>query len=419
MRNSHPKRDSDHSCALDYPGHSADDGEQLQADCPSDGSSADESDDMLPHTMVMSRAEVLGSEFESDPVPASSRWNPERRSYRKYRAENPVSKPNPRPSREADLEDFSIPDRRQARFPSDKSDDSPTMSLTNVEIMPVSYNAFPDRPVPCLEISEGFEEGKLFDVPVGSSTIGRGGSSDIRLIGHGISRNHVKLSRDNRDCVTIVDVGSTNGTYINGKPLIAHQLDVGDNLRLGPETVLLFSYLPERQLRAHQEKYELLTRDEMTGVFGRRFFDRCLDYELDAAKRFSDSLVLMLIDIDHFKRVNDTFGHLAGDEAIRSIAQGLNSSLRNGDFFARIGGEEFAAIIRGVDLQQGAVLAERLRLQAESEHIAWDGHEFKCTVSIGITKLASNDEAAATLLQRADENLYKAKCAGRNRCVAI
>ncbi|MCB1744476.1 MAG: diguanylate cyclase, partial [Gammaproteobacteria bacterium] len=233
------------------------------------------------------------------------------------------------------------PERRARSTAGDERSEADTTEITRGRIPAVAGALLEQNlPVPCLEISEGFERGKLFPIGPGLSTIGRSHSCDIRLNGHGISRTHLRIERDPYARIFVEDLGSTNGSFVNSQPLSQHRLIEGDYLQLGPDTVLLFSYMLERQLELQQEKYHNLTRDHLTGVYGRQFFDEWLRYELEASARYREPLVLMLIDIDHFKQVNDTYGHPAGDEVIKRLANTISSNLRTDDLFARIGGEE-------------------------------------------------------------------------------
>jgi diguanylate cyclase (GGDEF)-like protein len=161
---------------------------------------------------------------------------------------------------------------------------------------------------------------------------------------------------------------------------------------------------------------QLATTDELTGAFNRRHFTMTATSQLQVAQRGHRPLVAMMVDIDHFKRVNDTYGHATGDEVIRSVARVLQGQIRKPDVFGRYGGEEFAVVhseMAGDPLKLG----ERLRTAVEAVAVPGPGHPIEVTVSIGVAELKPDDDLE-TLLERADKALYRAKETGRNRVVA-
>jgi diguanylate cyclase (GGDEF)-like protein len=155
-------------------------------------------------------------------------------------------------------------------------------------------------------------------------------------------------------------------------------------------------------------------RDPLTGLFNRRYLDATLSRELTRCLREGRPLALLVVDADHFKRVNDTFGHAGGDEVLRAIAQILQSTLRSEDVVCRYGGEEFVAVMPGADLALAAARAEALRACIEATPIATDSGLVRITVSIG-AGLAEPDDTPVSAFKRADEAVYRAKQSGRNR----
>jgi diguanylate cyclase (GGDEF)-like protein len=157
-------------------------------------------------------------------------------------------------------------------------------------------------------------------------------------------------------------------------------------------------------------------RDGLTGLFNRRSFDARLDQELKRHMRHKEGFVLLMADLDHFKKVNDTFGHLAGDAALRHAAHSLEAGLRSTDFLARYGGEEFGIILPHTGQSQGWMLAERLRRRVAGADLRYGGQAIPVTVSIGLATFVPGQAATpASLLSQADQALYAAKNAGRNR----
>lgn len=163
--------------------------------------------------------------------------------------------------------------------------------------------------------------------------------------------------------------------------------------------------------RLFTETRRLANTDALTGLYNHRYFYHILDTEMKRARRYGRALSLIMLDIDHFKEFNDQYGHLAGDEALRSLAQILRKNSRRVDTVARYGGEEFAIILPETDLAQAAVQAERLRAAAE-EHQWPEGH---LTISLGAAALTPAMVRVEDLVRAADQPLYQAKTAGRNQ----
>lgn len=160
------------------------------------------------------------------------------------------------------------------------------------------------------------------------------------------------------------------------------------------------------------------TMDGMTGLYNFRFFDNSLKQILASAVKRSKMLSVAIIDIDYFKKINDTFGHLAGDEVLRQLGQVIRHSLRPFDIAARYGGEEFAAILPDCDAVNAIVVGERIRCNIENKVFNFEGHKLKITVSVGVTtfpEYAQNDDE---LIKQSDKALYSAKTTGRNKVVS-
>jgi len=166
-------------------------------------------------------------------------------------------------------------------------------------------------------------------------------------------------------------------------------------------------------------KLELMAHtDPLTGSNNRGYFMERLGTELDRAKRYGNRFSFVMLDLDHFKSVNDTRGHAAGDEALRSLCRVLNSSgLRSTDFFGRIGGEEFAIVLLETKIQWAGEVAERVRGNLENTVVLHEGNEFFITASMGVSEYRAGD-TRESLMNRADQAMYNAKETGRNRiCV--
>lgn len=247
-------------------------------------------------------------------------------------------------------------------------------------------------------------------------TVGRGRDADVIIPDAGISRRHAHLAFDGGDA-SVEDLGSTNGTFVNGFRVNGvHPLADGDKLQFGTSTILRFEYQDETDAAFQRRMFESASRDALTGLFNRGHFLERLTTEVAYARRHAASLALMLFDVDHFKQINDTHGHPAGDRVLRDLASRVAPVVRRDDVFARHGGEEFAILLRFTDLETAAALAERARTLVAGEAFVLDASRIHVTVSIGVAGLAREPAGSpAALVAAADEALYRAKHGGRNR----
>jgi diguanylate cyclase (GGDEF)-like protein len=192
----------------------------------------------------------------------------------------------------------------------------------------------------------------------------------------------------------------------------------GDKLTLGATTILKFSYSDEIEETYQRRMREAALRDGLTGAFNKRYLLDRLTTELAFAQRHKAPLSLIMLDVDHFKNINDTFGHPAGDAVLVRVATTVSEAVRKEDVFARYGGEEFAVLCRHIDVSQAAVLAERLRDRLAAGVTEHEGRRISVTVSLGVAGFP--DVPVGTpqdLISAADAALYQAKASGRNRVV--
>jgi diguanylate cyclase (GGDEF)-like protein len=214
----------------------------------------------------------------------------------------------------------------------------------------------------------------------------------------------------------VEDLGSTNGTLVNdaaiGGPL---KLLNGDQIRVGGS---ILKYIEGGNVEAlyHEEIYRLMITDGLTGAATRRAFLEFLERELLRAKRHERPLSLVMVDIDNFREVNETHGHLAGDHVLRGVAAVVRGEVRGDELFARYGGDEFAVVLPETILEDAARFCERIRAKVEKQTFAWQEQVLPVTISIGGAATEADDDQAA-LLMRVDARLYEAKRTGRNRCV--
>ena len=249
--------------------------------------------------------------------------------------------------------------------------------------------------------------------------IGRHPDNQACVDDDGISRFHARISID-KTKYWVEDLGSSNGTYINGRRITSCELNNGDTLNLGPRVAFRFSAATEHEERALKQLYEASVRDPLTGAFNRHYFSSQRTSELAYAARHGQPLSVILLDIDFFKKVNDTYGHLGGDAALVHVSRVFGKGLRTEDLLARYGGEEFVILLRGIPLDHAAAVADRLRQSIASQPVVHGETSFTITSSFGCASLAccGGDNTTDALIETADRRLYRAKESGRNCVVA-
>jgi len=266
-----------------------------------------------------------------------------------------------------------------------------------------------------LVVLAGSSVGEMYKIDSERTVIGRGQKAQVRLLDDGISREHAQLILQG-ERIVLQDLGSTNGTYCNGLKVDKKELVDGDKILVGSTTILKFTYHDNLDEIFQKQMYESALRDGLTKVFNKKYFTDRLESEFTFAIRHAAPLTLVLFDIDHFKRVNDTYGHQAGDHVLSEIATLLSATLRAEDVFARYGGEEFGVICRGSDLMQGQIVGERLRKAVETHRFAYEETHIPITISVGVAGLPNAAVKDVTeLIAVADQALYKSKHGGRNR----
>jgi diguanylate cyclase (GGDEF)-like protein len=247
-------------------------------------------------------------------------------------------------------------------------------------------------------------------------TIGRDPQANLVLADGSVSRRHAEILRGAAGH-RLRDLGSTNGTRVNGRAVTDVSLRSGDTIQLGS---YIFKYLATDSIESqyHETVYAAMTRDMLTGTYNKRYLLETLDREIARAMRRGTPLSVMMLDIDHFKAVNDTHGHLVGDEVLREFGRRLGTICREDDLVARYGGEEFCFLLAGTPPHEAVAIAERCRRVIEQPGFATAAGTLEITASIGVAGGPSHNAInGAVLLGRADEALYAAKQQGRNRAV--
>ncbi|HLL54577.1 MAG TPA: GGDEF domain-containing protein [Myxococcaceae bacterium] len=264
-----------------------------------------------------------------------------------------------------------------------------------------------------LVVIHGLELGKKFDLKLNETVVGRSSKADIQVDEESVSRNHATLINDGQK-VAVKDLGSTNGTYVNDEQTSGEMtLRNGDLLRIG-RTIFKFLAGGNIESAYHDEIYRLTTVDGLTQVFNRRYFQDAIEREISRCNRYGRGLALVMMDIDFFKRINDTYGHLAGDYCLKHLANTLRPRIRREDILARYGGEEFALILPELDIKGAANMAEKVRKLVESERFEFDKQHIPVTISLGCAQLEQS-MTGPELIRAADAKLYSAKESGRNR----
>jgi diguanylate cyclase (GGDEF)-like protein len=267
-----------------------------------------------------------------------------------------------------------------------------------------------------LVVLAGTNVGEMYNLQ-GTLVLGRGRDADIRIQGDGISRAHARIHVGS-GTVEIEDLGSTNGSFVNGERVSRCPLQDGDKLQLGSSTILKFTYQDDIEEDFQRQMFESASRDALTQVYNKRFFVERLHSEFAYAIRHNALLSLIIFDIDHFKRINDTYGHLAGDYVLATLSKNVVPMIRSEDVFARYGGEEFVIMSRATDPPSASVVSERVRQSIERTTFEYEGRPIKVTVSLGLAGMPHAEiKTPDDLLARADRALYEAKRGGRNRLV--
>jgi two-component system cell cycle response regulator len=282
-------------------------------------------------------------------------------------------------------------------------------------VLPVTARA--DRAT--LTMLRGPAVGASFSLERDETTLGRGSAVDIQVDELSVSRRHARIVSGDDGGYFIEDLGSTNGTFVGGRPVRRAELQTGDRIQIGREYAFRFAIVDQEEETLQRRLYESSTRDTLTNLVNRRCLFERLTTELERSRRDDSDLCVLMIDVDHFKQVNDRFGHAAGDQVLRAIALTGGAALREGDLFARYGGEEFAVLARCATRSDGAELAERLRRAMADLRVEVGGGQVTVTVSVGLALLSEcGIEDGLELFTRADARLYAAKLAGRNTVCA-
>jgi diguanylate cyclase (GGDEF)-like protein len=266
----------------------------------------------------------------------------------------------------------------------------------------------------------GADMGKRFPMSRNEVVLGRGADCDIQVDRDSVSRRHARVYRSG-DQWLVEDLGSTNGSYVNDMPVQRSVLKDNDFLKIG---AAIFKFLSGSGIEAsyHEEIYRMTIVDGLTGTHNKRAFLECLEKEVSRCARHRRPLSLLMFDIDHFKRINDTHGHLTGDFVLKEMSRRLLGQIRFEEMLARYGGEEFAVVLPETDHAGAMRFGERIRKLVADEPFEYEGDRFPVTISVGVATYEGvtpdgTDLDPLMFIKQADDNLYQAKRDGRNRVV--
>ncbi len=272
-----------------------------------------------------------------------------------------------------------------------------------------------------LVLMSGGLPGRMIRLGPGETLVGRAEDNTVPIFDVDISRCHALFRADVAGEVDLQDLGSTNGTFRNGERLVGTEsirVRDGDQIQFGSSVVFKFLRPSPSDERLLEVLFERAACDPLTGLFNRAYFLDEIVYQAMRGVRDGHGLAVLLLDIDHFKRINDTLGHGAGDEVLRVVAKILRNSVRSEDMVARYGGEEFVLALTTPGVASARAAAEQVRSTLSARPILAGGGALKVTASLGgIFVEAGQFPDPAELIEVADQALYRAKAAGRDRVV--
>ncbi len=268
----------------------------------------------------------------------------------------------------------------------------------------------------CLVVIYGPDLGHRYELTDNELTIGRDISNSITIDLDNVSRRHARLVQ-REDKVFLQDLGSTNGTFLNDEEVKGEvPLRSGDLVKVGG-AIFKFLYGGNVESLFHEEIYRITIGDGLTQCFNKRYFLEFLEREMARGQRYGRPLSLMMFDLDHFKQVNDTHGHLAGDYVLRDLAQSVRGKVRKEECLARYGGEEFVLVSPESGPARVRKFAEKLRQIVETHEFMFDDKRIPVTISVGVADMTPEMTEPSQFIKVADSNLYMAKKQGRNRVV--
>jgi diguanylate cyclase (GGDEF)-like protein len=251
----------------------------------------------------------------------------------------------------------------------------------------------------------------------GNTLIGRDSSSEVVLDDNAVSRHHAVIE-SHQDGYSLRDLDSTNGTFIDDTPVTeVRPLEGGELIRVGG-TILKFMSSIDEEVQYHAVVRELMTRDALTSAYNRSYLIPMLRKSIERSAHSGEPVALIMMDIDHFKSINDRHGHVVGDEVLRVFSERIRGGLLRDEILARLGGEEFLIVAENTGVERASAIAETLRMELDSNLFQTQAGEIKVTCSFGVASTeAVHPETIDQFLSAVDTALYSAKNQGRNRVV--
>jgi len=274
-----------------------------------------------------------------------------------------------------------------------------------------------------LVVIQGREIGREYRLRRSESILGRDESATLRVPDERVSRRHASLELawdpvEKIRRVFLTDLGSTNRTYVNGESVGRRELKEGDKIRVG-DTVLKFVLQDALDARFHREIRDRIAYDQLTRLLTKESLYSALEAELARCARYGLPLAVLMMDLDHFKSVNDTHGHLMGSHVLAEVGRLIREGFRTSDVSARYGGEEFVAYLSESGAEEGRLVAERIRAAIAAHpftRVDEKGRSdtVRITISIGVSEFPRDGGTLEALVAAADRALYRAKEEGRN-----
>ena len=261
----------------------------------------------------------------------------------------------------------------------------------------------------------GPDMGRRFLLDKDEIVLGRGSDCDIHVDRDSVSRRHARVYREASQWM-LQDLNSTNGSYVNDMPVQRAPIRDSDFLKIG---AAIFKFLSGSSIETsyYEEIYRMTIIDGLTGAHNKRYFIEFLEREIARCSRYGRPLSLLMFDIDHFKQINDTHGHLTGDYVLREMSGRLLGRIRKEELLARYGGEEFACVLPETNHEGAMQFGEQIRQIVGGQPFQYEGDTFTVTVSVGVFTLDGENLDPLAFIKHADANLYRAKREGRNRVV--
>ena len=271
-----------------------------------------------------------------------------------------------------------------------------------------------------LTVLSGINAGQVFALDGTDHVIGRGTEADLWVEDGGVSRRHARVTCAADGRFFLEDLGSTNGTFVGDRRIDKSEIKPGERIQMGPHVMLRFAITDDAEEELQRRLYESSTRDALTRLYNRKYLTERLTAEVAYSRRHRVKLSALLLDLDDFKTMNDTYGHLAGDMVLRLVAAQMQRLVRVEDLVARYGGEEFVILARSTGKTEATRLAERIRESIAGLDIMVSDKQVHVTLSIGVAALpdVAPEGGPNELIALADARLYRAKADGKNRVCA-